>query len=445
MIISGIPTAGPASSLLVQETSTNQFTIHDGTKFVGTFSAGSNLILNLAHYNTSIDIDVDGHAFGGNVHMNLGLGNINLTQTNPVSIYDSVGGGSIGGNITVLNGSGGELIGIGQVGLTPQATPPALRIGGDVTVVARKGGSQPGSPNAGDSLFVGPGSTIGGNLATSFVDGVNIGEPTFTQLSSVDGNVTLNDATSPHFIDVEDVGFVGKNLTVTGSSFGDSFSLAQATAGVGGLVSGNVTLNLGTANGLGESVFTDSTTAIAGNFSISSQGSSGNLDSTSTEGLYFVGGQVGGNLTLAMGQGDNAVGFTATVFGSMSVSAGHGMNDLGGGSTGFGSFTGTVAGNLSFNFGNGSTNFVTITNAPAGKLYWISGNGTDSLDLEGTAGSVYNLSIVFGSSASTNTLTFDSSNTGITFQGSVVGSGSTNTFTQGSNDTITQFAFINFP
>jgi hypothetical protein len=444
LYINGTPQlAGPTAvgdQFLVQETSANHLTVQENyggnTKTYGTFPAGKNIFVTLAHYNTNINVDFNGFTWGGSLLMNLGLGDTDLSTTNPVSIYSGVMGGSIRGNVTVLNGSGGEQIAIGQVGSSP-GTPAALNVGGNVTVAARKAGSNPFALNAGDSLFIGPGSIIGGNLTTAFVDGVNIGEGsvsgvTPTPLSTVMGNVTISDAGSSHFIDVEDFGVVGGNVSVTGTTFGDTFTLEQTVDALGGTIAGNLTLNLGAGNGaFGDLVDLAAGTSVGGTASITSLGGP-NVGIAG--GLYELGSAVSGDLTLNMGVGDNTVIFTGSVSGNMRVTAANGTNDLGGGALG-GSFTGTVDGNLTLHFGNG-TNTADIVNSPGGTLFWTSGNGSDTLSLEAA---FFDAFINLGTG--TNNLTL---NAGTTLIGTVRGSGGSNTFTQ-NGGTVNNVTFIDFP
>jgi hypothetical protein len=406
--ISGTPLAGPTSAehLLVQEVSVNRFLVQEAigagptVKTYGVFPASANIFISLAHYNTNINVDFHGLTFGGNLVMNLGLGDTDLTTVNPVSIYSGVAGGSIRGHMTVVNGSGGETIAIGQIGSSP-GTPAALTVGGNVTVAGRNGGNS-AALNAGNALFIGPGSTLLGDLTTSFIHGVNIGEVAVsgvlpTPLTTVNGNVNISNAGANHFLDVEDAGIVGKSMTVTGTNLGDVFTLEQTVDLLGGSIAGNLTLNLPQAGGaFGETVDLAAGTMIGGSFSSTTAGGS---QTGLLGGIYTLAGTINGDATINMGEGDNTVMGMAgsTVSGSMHLSAGSGNNSI--------TLDTTVSGNLSFAMGNGDDS-VTIGNAPGGMLFWNSGNGNDSVtfgDGTNTPG-VWNVFMQFGTGNDTLTL-----------------------------------------
>jgi hypothetical protein len=302
LFIAGTPQAGPTSSeqYLVQETSANKFLVQETigamTKTYGTFPAGKNIFITLAHYNTNINVDFNGFTFGGNLVMNLGLGDTDLSTTNPVSIYSSVAGGSIRGNVTVLNGSGGEIIAIGKI-LTSPAAPFALTVGGNVTVAARKADGNPFASNAGDALDVVPGSTIDGNLTTTFVDGVDIGEiavsgVTPTPLTTVGGNFSLTSLGGPN------VGILGGLYFLDGS------------------VGGSATVNMGAGDNSLEFSGT-----VDGNMLVSAGNGSNDLGGGIT-------GPVGGNLTFAFGNGTNTATIANAPGGTLYWTSGNGSDTL---------------------------------------------------------------------------------------------------------------------
>ncbi|MFO0841497.1 MAG: hypothetical protein U0797_03720 [Gemmataceae bacterium] len=432
LFITGRPLAGPTSGeqFRIQETAPNRFSVQDvtlsGTKTYGTFPVSRLLSVSLAHYNTNVNVDVNGNTFTGSVMLNLGLGDTNPATVNPVSVFSGVAGGTVRGNVTFLRGSGSEVLNIGQIGTTP-VTPAALEVFGSVAAVGR---NTQGSPrlffNAGDTLFVGPGSTVRGNLNTSFIDSVDIGEPTPTDLTTVAGSVNINNATAPNFLGVNVFGVVGRSLTATGTRQGDSFTLAPTAAATGGVINGNLTLNLGTASNIGELVTLAAGATVGGNASIQSLGGP-NVGLSG--GLYSIDSAISGNLILSLGQGDNLLAFTGSVSGNVSVRADNGDNDLS-------AFTGTVDGNLVIRLGNGN-NTATIANAPGGRLSWVSGNGTDALTL-GTG--LFNVNILFGTD--TNTLDLSAATT---LTGVVIGTGGNNTFNQNGATLLPTLVFLSFP
>jgi hypothetical protein len=76
----------------------------------------------------NIQIDLNNKAYTGSVTLDLGLGDRNLNTSNTVSVTDttgSTGAGTIGGNLTILSGSGSEDIQIG-----PQGSATNMVVGG---------------------------------------------------------------------------------------------------------------------------------------------------------------------------------------------------------------------------------------------------------------------------------------------------------------------------
>jgi len=418
----------PAGALAINGTATpGQIQVVDNGRTLGTYSGAGNLIVNLASEPSTVAIDVNpsavaGQKIGGNILLSLGLGGPSI---DPVSIAD----GTIGGTLTILNGSGQENL---ELGRTIGGVTAPLTVGGSVSAVGRVSGGP-----TGDSLTLFPGTTVKGNLSTTQIDNVTLEATSTPTLSTVAGNLSVNDAGANIGLDVTINGVVGKNVSVTGTQLDDTFTLGQV-GGAGGTIGGSLSVNLQAGNGpVGDVISLGGGTVVNGNTTLTSAGGP-------SGGLYEIMGTVNGNLTVNMGTSGSAASglnnvllFQGMVFGHMQVTAGNGDNDLGDNVT---PFSGTVFGNLSFNLGHGNDTAV-ITNAPFGTLNWFSGNGMDLLQL-GEAltptppGLVWNVNVHFGTGSDTLSLNGDPVNsnpeylTGIVDLGGTFGS---NTLIQGTN------------
>lgn len=377
----------PLGAVQVNETAANKLQVLDNTQNLGTYTVTGNLQMTLNSHPNTITVDTMGNRLAGNVLLSLGTGD---PAGHLVSVESSVNGGSVGGSITIQGGSGKETMNVGNPGFTPTT----FTVGGGVTVNARQ--SSGGFAGPGDFLFIDPDTTVGGDVNTTLVDNVDVGEPA-SPLTTVRGNVSINDATSGAALFATIFGNVGKSSTVTGTDFSDFFVLSPA-AGVGGNITGNLSVSLGAGGGLGNFIVLDTATTVGGNVNLTSS----NIASGGGFGdLIDVAGTINGSLTATLGNGDSTVAFSGSVGGNFRLSAGSGNNTLD-----FDSATATISGDLTINLGNGS-NTATFANAPGGTLYWTSGNGNDSVQL-GTAntapGEFWKVSMRFGTGSDTLTL-----------------------------------------
>ncbi len=386
----------------------------------GSYRPPTTILINL-YSNTDHDLTVNlgGGRLTSNLLVNLGYGNTDVLTPH----FDSILNGTLGGNLTILGGSGGEFINLGDFA----GTEPVV-IQGNTTAVL---GNQP-TPIGGDFLNVNPFSQILGSLTCTGVDNVTLGLPGIGP-GVVRKNLSMNEALSKNVgrLFIED-GEVDGNVSFQGSPvvnpfFADSVAIGDTTGT--GLVLGNLTAVLGNGSGSFR-IFPGST--VEGNVSLT--GALGN-DFVTLEGTVF------GSVQMNLRSGDNTVVFSpvSLVQGNLSISAWNGNNDLT-------NFQGTVGGNLSFNFGNGNDT-VTVVNAPGGKLNWISGNGDDSLTFDPTTDNqVWNVCVRFGNGDDTFTLA--GSGMGEILTGRVDGGGRNfgNVFNQGANWTLLPtFILTNFP
>jgi hypothetical protein len=379
LTVSGVPT-GPLS---VTENAARQLTVTDNGHFLGNYSVGGDLRLNLTRHPSTVTVDLGGNTFSGNILISLGNGG-----TTPLPPAVTVQRGTVGGNVTFLGGNGTETENIGG----PSLAPIPLNVRGNVQANGKVSGN--GNAGPGDTLFVGPGSTVGGDVSTTQIDNVAVGQPNLA-LTTVGGNVSVNDAGSNAALIVNIFGNVGKSVSVTGTAYDDAFVLQQATPGVGGNITGGLNVDLGGSTNLGNSFLLDAGTTVGGDTTLTSGAAA-----TGTGSTFTIRGAVNASLTANLGEGPNMLTFSAaaSVLGNMSVTGGNGNNTV--------TADGAVAGSLSFNLGNGNDT-VTIGNAPGGQLLWTSGNGNDSVtfgDASNAAGETWNVNMTFGTGNDTLTL-----------------------------------------
>lgn len=328
-----------------------------------------------------------------------------------------------GADVVTLNGGAGTTITNGSVTVVSGLGNDTLNLNGSI------GGSLVYDSTYGNDTVVTTGATtVGGNATLTQLQNL-----TLTNALTVKGSLTLTNISAGFPLDVTGAGALSvgtasdvlQSLSVTGGAGADKFVPTGIVT-----VTGNATFSF--TQSVGASALTLAAgSSVGGNLSYNGGNGADTVTLAATDAFA-------GNVTLNMGNGANVLALNSawTVAGNMTISQGNGSNVA---------YTvgGLVAGNLSISQGNGVNGTVTVSSPPAGMMIYHGGNGTDSLDLEGAAGSVYDVYLTFGTG--TNTLAFDTANTGITFTGTVVGSGGTNTFTQGALDTLIDISFINFP
>jgi hypothetical protein len=220
---------------------------------------------------------------------------------------------------------------------------------------------------------------------------------------------------------------IGGNFTYLGNSSADEIIITT-----GGSIGGNVDINLGINTDpkfvQGVDMGAVVSTSIGGNVSVS-----GGFNLAATPNSFFTGPttSIAGNTTIDFRGAQSAnVDFEGTFSGSVTY-----LTDTDGGNPA--TVGGTIGGNLNVQLGNGD-NTVEVSKPPAGAINWISGNGSDTLTLDGTG--LYLVNAIFGTG--TNTLTLSAT---VTLSGTVIGTGGTNTFNQNGAILAPTIQFINFP
>jgi hypothetical protein len=383
------------------------------------------------YLNNNIDhdftFDLGGGRIAGNFLLSLGHGNTDVLSFPPHP--DTISNGAIGGNVTILGGSGGELIALGtSEGFTGTSNLP-LEVDGNTFLALSK---NPTALGLGDILNINAGSELRGQLTASEVDNIDIGEfpaPLNTGAAFVRGDVFMSVARSGNVGRLDIFGEVDGNVVFQGSPAFDPVFTDSVIVEANGVVRGNVTAALGDGDGVFNILGT-----VQRNVTLS--GAQGN-DFVNLQGT------VGGSAQLNLRSGNGTVQFTGTVGGNLGISALNGDNDLT-------LFNGAIGGGLTVNLGNG-TNTAVIANAPGGQLNWTSGNATSSVTLgsaDTTGSESWNATIQFGNNDDTFTLAGTPPGTTQTLSGLVDGGGrlTANTFVQMPNWVLTPlFILRNFP
>jgi hypothetical protein len=380
------------------------FRVTDNSKFLGTFNVAGDLTLQLAHRPADIKIDLNAGRIGRNLLIQLGNGYTGpfAPDNNSVDVFDSAGAGAgrVGGSVTVLRGNTRETVNVGALRTAPfTVVPLPIRVGNDVTFAARPSAGP--LPAIGDTLNIDAGTLVGRNVTAALVNNVAVGrQGVGLAVTRVGGSVTVAGGNDNSPVSAVLSGEVGRGVSFTGTNSDDNFTLQETDIGAGGIVGGNVTANLLGAGALGNTATLGAGQTVGGNAAILSTGDA--LD------LFMLGGQVAGNLTVQMGNGENALMIDPVdpldVGGSMTFHGGNGKNHFGNSITG--AFNPTVGGDLRFFLGNGDNGTLldpnTITASVGGTLVWRSGNGPNFVQLgDGVSTVSYRASMIFGSNDDT--------------------------------------------
>src|SRR5262245_26679788 len=205
--------------------SPTSFQVVDNSKVLGTFNFGRNLQILLTNRPGDIKIDLTGGRIGGNVLIDLGNGMRGpfVPGGSSVDIFASAARaavGSVGGSITVLRGNGRETVNIGLERTAPfTVNILPIRVGASVTYAAKS------SISPGDTLVVGPGTSVGTDVVATAVNNVSIGQlGAGLQPATVGGNVSVSGGIDNTSMSVTVFGNVRRNVTVTGTNADDNFA-----------------------------------------------------------------------------------------------------------------------------------------------------------------------------------------------------------------------------
>jgi hypothetical protein len=410
MLIQGDNTV---NNLKVTQTAPSTFAITNNAKAVGTFKF-SNLSITMGNANDNVELKLT-TALTGRLVVNLGNGGDTFTTIN------STLGSRIGGDVLI---NAGRSAFRGATKYDQEIDFQNVNIGGNLTAI--------GSVGAGTELFNMQAGRVGRNVTAVNIFQTSLGLfSDAAQAFSVGGSVSVANvqkntdsrSNSPPMVGGNGLNMyagsaVNGNVTYSGGNGIDRVQLPQdfgnvAAVTVGGNVTVNVgggannTLALGTgANGIGAAL-------IGGNVTYFGGAGIDRLFSDS-------GTEIGGNLYVSLGEGDNqvfgdSIGLggvpgtpvnaegSGTVNGNVTIVLGNGNNFIGS----FGLLDGllfTVGGNLTFLVGNGDNtggdasapgaiSFFSEFVAVGGTATYRAGTGTNNLDV--TSETITDLRLVF--------------------------------------------------
>jgi hypothetical protein len=382
--------------LTVLQSSANHFKVTDGASTAGTFGPVGHLLITGTNGADSITVSLGAFTYNGSIDsIDSGNGNDTINVT--------AAGGGVSGNITILPGLGND-----SVSLNNAAGSAAITVGGQIQVT-HSGGN--------DSISLGNATGVSKFLGDVSLTGVNNILLAFGQPDVFGGNLSASLGSHGGVLFFETKALTAPAVTINGS--------LQLTGGAGNdtvvdsnlVVNKDVTINLDGApndplNSNLVSTGADPATGapapplrVNGNFSYT--GGSG------VDELILSGYQVGGSMTLNLGDGNDVVDLgtvggllpSPTIGGNLNITGGNGDIDLNGAFFGDTGITASVGGNINVNLGNGNDT-VTVVNAPGGTLFWNSGNGNDSVTLgaAGTNGQAFTVQMQFGTGNDTLTL-----------------------------------------
>jgi hypothetical protein len=381
------PTVPATTGVVLTQTAANRFSVADNGHALGTYAGVGNINYTGSNASDKFTVNLGAFTYTGSLFANSGNGNDTISVTGA--------GGAIRGNLTLLPGLGNDF-----VSLNNAAGSGAFTVGG-TTQVIDSGGN--------DTINLGNASAVSdflGNVSLSGMNNVTLG---FGQPDTFGGDLsaTVAGEAVPLFFQTKTV--TGPAVTINGS--------LQLTGGAGNdtvvdsdlAVNRDVTIDLAGApndplNSNLVSTAADPATGtpatplrVNGNFSYT--GGSG------VDELILSGYQVGGSMTLNLGDGNDVVDLgtiggllqAPTIGGDLSITGGNGNIDLNGAFFGDTEVAALVSGNFTVNLGNGN-DAMTVANAPGGLFSWTSGNGNDNVTLgaAGTNGQAFNVHMQFG-------------------------------------------------
>jgi hypothetical protein len=396
LAIRGTP-ATSLSGLTITGVGGANFDVMDGVKDLGTYTIDRNLTLDLRHYNSPITLNLNGQALPGNITFDFGAGNV-FSASRPISIISTAQGGTIGGSVKLVGGSGDETLNIGGPGgLFP------VSVLGNVTFSGRNGHGENNN-----TLAIFDGTSVGGNVTASLVSNILIGQSGGAG-AFIGNNLSVYDAgaRSEMALSINQGSLVAGRVWVIGTSQfnqrGDRFIVESGAA-----VNGKLTANLGSKANLWQlgGTFNSSVLLYGGGGPQPNGGSA--LNTIELDNGAGSLGKFNGSVTAIIGGGSTAFVFNAgtVITGNLNLAFGNGTHDLGGGSLG-GVFAGSVNGNITISLGSGLNTGV-IDTAPGRSLLWNSGAGVTNLTLgsaQAPANTFWRVNLHFG--VGTNTLTLD--------------------------------------
>ena len=388
------PTVPATTGVVLTQTAANTFSVRDNGTPLGTYAGVGNINYTGSNLADKFTLNLGALTYTGSLFANSGNGNDTISVTGT--------GGAIRGNLTLLPGLGDDLVQMNSTGTG------GITVGGTLQV-SDSGGN--------DTINLGNASAVShflGNVSLSGMNNVTLG---FGQPDTFGGDLSATVAG-------EAVPLFFQTKTVTGSAVTINGSL-QLTGGAGNdtvvdsdlAVNRDVTIDLaGAPNDPLNSNLVSTAADVSTGAPATPLRVNGNFSYTGGSGvdeLILSGYQVGGSMTLNLGDGNDVVDLgtvggllpAPTIGGDLSITGGNGDIDLNGAFFGDTEVAALVSGNFTVNLGNGN-NTMTVGNAPGGLFSWTSGNGNDNVTLgaAGTNGQAFNVHMQFGTGNDTLTL-----------------------------------------
>jgi hypothetical protein len=286
-------------------------------------------------------------------------------------------GGGIGGNVSITPGFGNDTV---QLNSTSAG---AITINGTIQVTDQAGN---------DTINLGNASAVSNFLGTVSLSGMNNVTLGFGQADKFGGNLSATVATEsvPLFFQTKTV--TGPAVTINGSLQLTGGALNDTVIDSNLVVNKDVTINLaGAPNDPLNSNLVSTAADVSTGAPATPLVVNGNFSYTGGAGvdeLILAGYQVGGTMTLNLGDGNDVVDLgtiggllpAPTIGGDLNITGGNGDLDLNGAFFGDTEMSALVSGNITVNVGSGNDT-LTVANAPGMLFSWTSGNGNSTLQL----------------------------------------------------------------
>lgn len=356
---------------------------------------------------------------------------VSITGTNASNSITFVGGTDVqgstpfNGNLLINSGNGADTIDLnGRIGghvtlLTGLGDDNLTTTRADVDIGGNLTWSDPSGINALDMNA--QDYRIGGNLLMNGIGTLTMGGDNALQVrGQAVFYATLTTANSMN-LDFNGVLEVGRALTIRGGSRNDDVRFTEFVT-----IGGNLSVALGEGANSLLLIPAGAGSEIGGHLEYIGGGQGDQV-------ILDLQGSIGGNTRIDLGAGSNLMVDSPTTFYFGNVTL------LGGSEDNTTLFIGNIAGSLTIQYGNGN-NTTTVSSSIGGKFSYRGGNGDDILNVFPLAATLVQVDIRFGSGSSLFIL-----DPNVTLNGVVVGTGGMNQFMQNNAILLPTLLFLNYP
>jgi hypothetical protein len=420
-----------SATMTLQAQGTNNFTLTDGALTVN-FNVGGTLYVRGTNKADTINIDLNGFAFNGNLIVDTGNG------ADTLNIFTSVDGGSIGGNVTTLTGRGNDTLSLNNTAAT------SMDFRGRTLAYDFLGNDQINLGNdTGVTRFLGDVNVLGFNdvnvgFTAADVYGHDLtiralpdGQPLdvfFNANASFGRDINIFGGQRDDAVNFKGPNTVERNVNITLGNGVDSITVSDTgTGGAPITVDGDFNLDMGEGDNFYD---LDNTFDVNGDVTIRAGNGDNNISNYN--------GNVGGDLRVFVGNGTNAIFLATTAItigGDFLYFGGNGFNNISYANV-------TLGGDSIIRVGNG-LNIITV-NDPAligGTFNVRAGNGTNLLAFF-TAAAPLHLDVVLGNGD--DNVAFAGAGGPVIVDGFLDGGGGTNTLLQFNTIFLPTFVLKNF-